>query len=119
MGMMETVIEIPAGHESNIFGQLDAYAKKIERALHVTLIARGESMKVIGEGRNVEKAKSALSQLTELSKRGNTIQEQNVDYVLSLVLRSTGILSAIPLRESLLSRRRLGRKNMWTQSAGR
>ncbi len=86
MGMMETVIEIPAGHESNIFGQLDAYAKKIERALHVTLIARGESMKVIGEGRNVEKAKSALSQLTELSKRGNTIQEQNVDYVLSLVM---------------------------------
>lgn len=86
MGMMETVIEIPAGHESNIFGQLDAYAKKIERALHVTLIARGESMKVIGEGRNVEKAKSVLSQLTELSKRGNTIQEQNVDYVLSLVM---------------------------------
>lgn len=86
MGMMETVIEIPAGHESNIFGQLDAYAKKIERALHVTLIARGESMKVIGEGRNVEKAKSALSQLTELSKRGNIIQEQNVDYVLSLVM---------------------------------
>lgn len=86
MGMMETVIEIPAGHESNIFGQLDAYAKKIERALHVTLIARGESMKVIGEGRNVEKAKNVLSQLTELSKRGNTIQEQNVDYVLSLVM---------------------------------
>lgn len=86
MGMMETVIEIPAGHESNIFGQFDAYAKKIERTLHVTLIARNESMKIIGEDRNVEKAKSVLSQLTELSKRGNTIQEQNVDYALSLVM---------------------------------
>lgn len=89
MGMMETAIEIPAGHDSNIFGQFDAHAKKIERTLHVTLIARNESMKIIGEGRNVEKAKSVLSQLTELSKRGNTIQEQNVDYVLSLVMEDS------------------------------
>ena len=36
---METVIDIPAEHEANVFGQFDAYAKKIERALHVTLIA--------------------------------------------------------------------------------
>ena len=37
---METVIDIPAEHEANVFGQFDVYAKKIERALHVTLIAR-------------------------------------------------------------------------------
>ena len=36
MGMMEAVIEIPAEQEKNIFGQLDVFAKKIERALHVT-----------------------------------------------------------------------------------
>ena len=41
MGLMETVIDIPAEHEANVFGQFDVYAKKIERALHVTLIARG------------------------------------------------------------------------------
>ena len=34
MGLMETVIDIPAEHEANVFGQFDAYAKKIERALH-------------------------------------------------------------------------------------
>ena len=45
MGLMETVIDIPAEHEANVFGQFDVYAKKIERALHVTLIARGESVK--------------------------------------------------------------------------
>ena len=30
---METVIDIPAEHEANVFGQFDVYAKKIERAL--------------------------------------------------------------------------------------
>ena len=53
---METVIDIPAEHEANVFGQFDAYAK-IERALHVTLIARGESVKIMGDALKVEKAK--------------------------------------------------------------
>ena len=40
MSILEEVIEIPVEHEKNIFGQFDAYAKKIERTLHVTLIPR-------------------------------------------------------------------------------
>ena len=39
MGILETEIEIPAEHERNVFGQFDVFAKKIERTLHVTLIA--------------------------------------------------------------------------------
>ena len=89
MGMMETVIDIPAVHEQNVFGQFDAYAKKIERTLHVTLIARGEHVKIMGEASRVEKAKSVLNQLIELSKRGNTIQEQNVDYTLALAMEDS------------------------------
>ena len=57
---METVIDIPAEHEANVFGQFDAYAKKIERTLHVTLIARGESVKIMGDALKVEKATLAL-----------------------------------------------------------
>ena len=89
MGMIETVIDIPAVHEQNVFGQFDAYAKKIERTLHVTLIARGEHVKIMGEASRVEKAKSVLNQLIELSKRGNTIQEQNVDYTLALAMEDS------------------------------
>ena len=89
MGMMEATIDIPAEHEGNVFGQFDAFARKIERTLHVTLIARGESIKIMGEASNVEKAKHVLSQLTELSRRGNTIQEQNVDYTLALALEDS------------------------------
>ena len=85
MSILEEHIEIPAEHESNIFGQFDAYAKKIERTLHVTLIARDGDVKILGEAIRVNQAKRVLEQLTALSKRGNTITEQNVDYAISLV----------------------------------
>ena len=85
MSILEEHIEIPAEHESNIFGQFDAYAKKIERTLHVTLIARDGDVKILGEVIRVNQAKRVLEQLTALSKRGNTITEQNVDYAISLV----------------------------------
>ena len=85
MSILEEHIEIPAEHESNIFGQFDAYAKKIERTLHVTLIARDGDVKILGEAIRVNQAKRVLEQLTALSKRGNAITEQNVDYAISLV----------------------------------
>lgn len=89
MGILETMIDIPAEHEKNVFGQFDIFAKKIERALHVTLIARNGKVKVLGEEKNVERAQQVLSQLTELSRRWNTIQEQNVDYALSLTMEDS------------------------------
>ena len=74
---METVLEIPAEHEANVFGQFDAFAKKIERSLHVTLISRDGVVKIMGDSNAVERARNVLSQLLELSRRGNTISEQN------------------------------------------
>lgn len=84
MGILETVIEIPADHQPNVFGQFDAYAKKIERTFHITLLARDGSVKIIGDAAMVEKAKNVLEELTVLSERGSEITEQNVDYALSL-----------------------------------
>ena len=85
MSILEEMIEIPVEHEKNVFGQFDAYAKKIERTLHVTLIPRDGNVKILGEAKRVDQAKRVLSQLTALSKRGNAISEQNVDYAISLV----------------------------------
>ena len=84
MGILERVMEVSAEHEKNVFGEFDKFAKKIERTLHVTLIARNGEVKILGESSYVEKAENVLSQLLELSRRGNVIQEQNVDYALSL-----------------------------------
>lgn len=85
MSILEALIDIPAEHESNIFGQFDLFAKKIERTLHVTLIARDGNVKILGEEIRVNQAKRVLEQLVALSKRGNSITEQNVDYAISLV----------------------------------
>lgn len=85
MGIVEAIMELPAEHEMNVFGQFDAYVKKIERTLHVTLITRDGHVKILGDAIRVDKAKRIIDQLTELSKRGNTITEQNVDYIISLV----------------------------------
>ena len=89
MAILETVIDIPAEHEKNVFGQFDVFAKKIERALHVTLISRDGHVKILGDERSVERAKHTLEQLTGLSRQGNTIQEQNVDYILSLTMEDS------------------------------
>lgn len=85
MSLAELIIDIPAEHEKNVFGQFDAYAKKLERTFHVTLIARDGSTKILGDNAAAEKVRRVLEQLTELSRRGNSITEQNVDYAISLV----------------------------------
>ncbi|MBE5976358.1 PhoH family protein [Lacrimispora xylanisolvens] len=84
MSVIETIIDIPIEHEKNVCGQFDSYLKKIERTLHVTMIARDGALKIIGPEQMVQRAKSVFSNLIELSKRGNVIAEQNVDYALSL-----------------------------------
>ena len=84
MSIIETIIDIPVEHEQNVSGQFDAYLKKIERTLHVTMIARDGTLKIIGPEQAIRQAKRVFNNLLELSKRGNTITEQNVDYALSL-----------------------------------
>ncbi|MCI8662824.1 MAG: PhoH family protein [Hungatella sp.] len=84
MSVTETMIDIPAEHERNICGQFDEYVKKIERTLHVTMVARDGALKIIGPDEMIGKAKSVFNNLMELSKRGNTITQQNVDYALAL-----------------------------------
>ena len=78
------MIDIPMEHERNVCGQFDAYLKKIERTLHVTMITRDGALKIIGPEQTIRQAKSVFNNLLELSRRGNTVTEQNVDYALSL-----------------------------------
>lgn len=84
MSIVETIIDIPAEHERNVFGEFDAYLKIIERTLNVTIVSRDGQLKVLGDGIHTAKAKSVFETLLELSRRGTQIQEQNVAYALSL-----------------------------------
>jgi len=73
-------------HERNVFGHFDEHIKKIEKKLNVTLVARNGVLKIIGNEAAANRAKRIFLQLVELSKRGNVVSEQNVDYAISLSL---------------------------------
>ncbi|WP_343209041.1 PhoH family protein [Anaerolentibacter hominis] len=84
MSIIETLIDIPAEHEKNVFGELDAYIKLIEKTLNVTIVIRSGEIKLIGEEANVAKAKRVFTRLVDSSKRGEEITEQKVSYAISL-----------------------------------
>lgn len=85
MNTIETAIQIPAEYMQTVFGQFDKNIKKLERTLSVTIIMRGEQLKIIGTQKAVSRAKTVLDELVGMAKRGSQITEQNMDYVLSLV----------------------------------
>lgn len=86
MTLEEHIFDIPSEHEQNVFGQFDAYLKKIERTTGVSAITRDGGLKLIGSEAQVEQAKETLLELLELSARGSQITEQNVDYALALAM---------------------------------
>lgn len=78
-------IDIPAGHERNIFGELDGNIKAVERSLKVEIVPRDGTVKIFGSPENVSRAERILHQMAALSQRGNTITKQTVDYAVSLL----------------------------------
>ena len=90
MSLNEVSIKIPGEYIPNVFGQFDAFAKKIERTLHVTLVLRDDSLKIIGAQGNIDGAKEVFEQLIALAERGNVITEQNVNYALALLEEHKG-----------------------------
>ncbi len=77
-------MSVPTEHMQNVFGQYDAYIRKIENELSVMIVNRDEGIKITGTEGSVRQAESVLKNLIALSKRGNMIQEQNVDYTLEM-----------------------------------
>ena len=84
MSVIENILDIPLQHSSEIFGQFDSNIKKIEKTLHVTIILRGSELKIIGGENSVIRAKSVIASLIDSAKRGNEINEQVVNYAISL-----------------------------------
>ena len=74
-----------------IFGSFDVNARKIERAFDVRISNRntktddGDAIVISGEPQNADKAKRTLEYLKHMSGAGETISEQSVEYVISLV----------------------------------
>lgn len=90
MSLNEVSLRIPAEQMANVFGQFDVNIKKIERALGVTVIAREDQLKIIGNEAAINGAAEVFGQLAKLAERGNVITEQNVNYALALLQEHKG-----------------------------
>ena len=84
MSEKECILDIPVEHLENIFGQFDANIKLVEQTLSVTFIARDDRLKVIGEEDKIKSAADIMQRLYALSKKGETITKQEVNYLLGL-----------------------------------
>ena len=68
-----------------VFGSFDENIRRIEDALAVQIVNRGTDLKVSGDEEMVDKAVRTLEGLLALASKGETIDEQRVRYLITLV----------------------------------
>lgn len=77
VGRMENII--------SVFGSFDENLRIIEKQLDVKVTDRDSEIKISGEPEQVMLAERAILGLLSLASRGETIDEQNVSYIIRLV----------------------------------
>ena len=68
-----------------VFGSFDENVKRIEEALGVSIINRGNELRVTGDEEAADKAVRTLEGLLSLAAKGEIIDEQRVRYLITLV----------------------------------
>ena len=68
-----------------VFGSFDENIKSIEESLGVTIVNRGTDLKITGDEESAYKAVRTLEGLLSLASKGETIDEQRVRYLITLV----------------------------------
>ena len=68
-----------------VFGSFDENIKRIEEVLNVRVVNRGTDLRVSGDEEMVDKAVRTLEGLLALAAKGETIDEQRVRYLITLV----------------------------------
>ncbi len=88
MSMVQLQMEMSVEDMQKIFGAGDSYIKKLEKDLQVSIVDRNGKIIISGEEKGANRACRILSQLTEISRRGNEIEEQSVDYAITLSMEN-------------------------------
>ncbi len=84
--LYEQIINVDRMEQAvSLFGSFDENIKMIENEFSVAVVTRGSELKVTGEAENVSKAAKAINGLLTLINKGETLSEQNIRYVMSLV----------------------------------
>ena len=84
--MAERIIQVSDVDEiSSLFGSFDENINFIQRQFGVAVLSRGTDIRISGEEYGVRRAESAVKTMLDLIKKGETINEQSIRYVSSLV----------------------------------
>ncbi len=85
---MEKIIDLNSEEIRTLFGQNDRYLSKIEDELNVSMVNRNGNLKIIGEEKNVLSAASMIKQIILSTGKGNDLEEQKIDYAITLTKES-------------------------------
>ena len=84
--MAEHIITLSdVNYISELFGNFDENVKMLEKQYGVSITNHNEKIKISGDEYDVSLAQKAIDGLISLIKKGESIGEQNVRYVMSLV----------------------------------
>ncbi len=84
--MVEKIINVDKmEHVLGLFGNYDENINLIQRKYNVVILSRGGDIKITGPEENVYKASLVIEQLLKLVEKGDTISEQSIRYVISMV----------------------------------
>ncbi len=84
MSVSSMQLELTAAEMQQIFGMQDMYLRRVEKDLDVTVIDRNGAVNITGEEANVRRAAAVLKELAGHTRRGNDIEEQNVNYAIEM-----------------------------------
>lgn len=87
MNNYEKKIQIPQQYVAGLFGQFDQHMKWIENNFKVSIVARGEDIKVSGREEDISLVIRVIKELVKVADKGDIIDEQVVKYVTEVVTK--------------------------------
>ena len=88
MEAITEILQLDSDTIKEIFGELDGFAKKIERSFNVSLISRDGELKIIGDQKNVSSVKELILSIADSLKKGKEINEQSVNYSIAMTMEN-------------------------------
>lgn len=70
-------------HIYSLFGEFDTNLKLLEKHYNITIVNRGCDIKLSGEEANIKRASAAIEGMQMLLDKGETLNEQNLRYVMN------------------------------------
>lgn len=90
MGLVKKSVKVDERSVQLLFGQFDKNIRKIEKTFRISYIYRNDELSIEGEETSVDKALNVINDLLVISRKGNDLTDQNVDYAISITTSGEG-----------------------------